>query len=303
MPEVTRILDVGRDSGALYIHRLDQVFPLASGNKAFKLIGHYLAARRAAKTHLLSFGGAWSNHLHALALLTSKAGWRSTAIVRGLYVDLDNPMLRDAQNLGMCIHRVNKADYAQRRNRAYLAQLKAQYPDAWIVPEGGDDALGRWGMRYLAESLRQSVPAGETLVVAAGTGATTHGLAQHLGSHAKLVSASVVKDEQLAQRLQLQCCVHNASFRLIDASGKGYGRMSAETFQAIEQLYRQSGVLLDPLYNGKAFAVAVELAKAGESVHLLHTGGVQGWRGFLSRGMLEPHPELTRAAKKMLFGV
>ena len=298
---MTRILGVGSDGGALSIHRLDQVFPLASGNKAFKLIGHYLAAQRATKTHLLSFGGAWSNHLHALALLASKAGWRSTAIVRGLYVDLDNPMLRDAQDLGMRIHRVNKTDYAQRRDRTYLTELQAQYPDAWIVPEGGDDALGRWGMRYLAESLKQSVPAGETLLVAAGTGATTRGLARHVGSHMKLVSALVVKDDQLAQRLQLQCRVHNASFRLIDASGKGYGRVSAETFQSIEQLYRQSGILLDPLYNGKAYAVAVELAQAGESVHLLHTGGVQGWRGCLSRGMLEPYPELTRAAKSMLL--
>ena len=298
---MTSISGVGRNGGALYIHRLDQVFPLASGNKAFKLIGHYLAALRSSKTHLLSFGGAWSNHLHALALLASKAGWRSTAIVRGLYVDLENPMLRDAQNLGMCMHRVSKAEYAQRRKRSYLSQLQAQYPDAWIVPEGGDDALGRWGMRFLAESLKLSVPAGETLLVAAGTGATIRGLAQHLGSHVKLTTALVVKDDQLAERLRLHCCVHQPSFRLIDASGKGYGRITAETMESIEHLYQQSGILLDPLYNGKAYAAAVDLAQSGESVHLLHTGGVQGWRGFLSRGMLAPYPEIERAAKNLLF--
>jgi len=298
IPDIERISSIGREGAALNIHRLDQVFPLASGNKAFKLIGHVLAAKRAGKSHLLSFGGAWSNHLHAMALLSAEANWRSTAIVRGLSADLDNPTLRDAQTLGMRMQRVSKDEYARRYDPVCIAELQQLYPDAWIVPEGGDDALGRWGLRYLAESLLQSIPSGDTLVVPAGTGATVRGLARCLQGRVKLVCALVVKDTQLAQKLDSHCRVSCPDFRLLDASGRGYGRISAETIQSIENLYQHSGVLLDPLYNGKALAVAVELADAGESVHLLHTGGVQGWRGFHSRGMLQNHPHLCRALEE-----
>lgn len=299
IPEVALIPGIGRAGGSVCIHRLDKVFPVASGNKAFKLLGHFLGAQRAGKSHLLSFGGAWSNHLHALSAFAASHSLQTTAIVRGLYVDLDNPVLADARRLGMSVHRVSKQEYARRRDPAYLAQLRLQYPDAWLIAEGGDDAHGRWGMRRLANTLRQSIPSGDTLVVASGTGATIRGLAMGLGEHLQLVSALVVKDDTLARRLEQLCRSHSPLFRLFDMSGRGYGRTTAEQLQEIERLYQSASILLDPLYNGKAWACAVALAEQGERVHLLHTGGAQGWRGFLSRGLLDQHPLLAEATAEL----
>ncbi|MGB0866530.1 MAG: 1-aminocyclopropane-1-carboxylate deaminase/D-cysteine desulfhydrase [Granulosicoccaceae bacterium] len=288
-------LDVGASrEGSLSIHRLDQLFPLGSGNKAYKLVGHCHAAQRAGRTHLISFGGAWSNHLHALAYFAHRAQLSCTAIVRGLYVDLDNPMLADARAQGMRVIKVSKQEYSRRRDRHYLKQLMRQYPGAWVIPEGGDDALGRWGVRKLANSLRQSIPEGDTLVVAAGTGATVRSLAQQLGARNRLVAALVVNDAKLAKRLEQLGSVHCPRFQVVDASGSGYGRISDAQLRHLQRLVVRSGILLDPLYNGKAYAVATELASKGERVHLLHTGGLQGWRGFLSCDLLAFYPELAR---------
>lgn len=287
--------------GSIVVHRLDQLFPVASGNKIYKLLAHLQAARRANKSQLLSFGGAWSNHLHALAVFAQQVQLQSTAIVRGLYVDIDNPMLSDARARGMTVELVSKQHYAQRRNPAYLAELKARFPDAWLIPEGGDDAYGRWGLRYLASTLMRQMPRGETLVLASGTGATVRGLALSMQAHAKIVSALVVDDAPLARRLEHLCRMSSQDFRLFDCSGAGYGRVDAALLQSLEQFYQQSGVLLDPLYNGKALALAQRLAQQGERVHLLHTGGVQGWRGFLQRGLLAPYPTLSKQAAELAY--
>ena len=121
----------------------------------------------------------------------------------------------------------------------------------------------------------------------------------HLGHHLKLVAAPVVKDDQLVRQLNHSRRAKDFDFRVIDASDKGYGRLSPELIRSVETLYQREGILLDPLYNGKAYSVAQALAEAGESVHLLHTGGVQGWRGFANRGLLAPYPVLTQAVANM----
>jgi len=301
VPDIHSVSLQGGGDEKIFIHRLDQLFPLASGNKIYKLLGHLQAARRANKTQLLSFGGAWSNHLHALAIFARHFNLRCTGFVRGLYVDIDNPMLKDARAAGMDVRLLSKQEYARRRDPLFLAELRSQYPNAWIIPEGGDDAYGRLGLHHLAAALTQSIPAGETLIVASGTGATVRGLAMGLREHVQLVSALVVNDQQLAQKLDLLCRLPCDNFRLFECSGAGYGRVDTKLLQQLERLYLQSGVLLDPLYNGKAWPLAKKLTRQGERVHLLHTGGVQGWRGLLSRGLLAQHRELSYAASHLEF--
>ncbi len=299
VPDVQQMSELCQGKGELWLHRLDQVFPLSTGNKAFKLIGHYLAAKKAGKAHFLSFGGAWSNHVHALAHFSEQVNFRSTVIIRGHYADLNNATLADAANQGMSFLRVDRQEYRQRYERAYLQKLKADNPDAWLIAEGANDRLGRWGLTLLADSLKQSIPAGDTLVVASGTGATVRGLAAGLTDHAKLVSALVVRDPTLANELKLQCQRSSPDFRLIDAAGAGYGRVSGEQLTQLQRVFEETGVLLDPLYNGKAWAAAAALADAGERVHLLHTGGLQGWRGMQERHRLAEYPLLDHAVTEL----
>ncbi len=301
-PQVEVLCGLGASKVDLSVHRLDQCCPVACGNKAYKLVGHFRAAERANKKHILSFGGAWSNHIHALAHYSAQHQLSSTAIVRGLHVDPNNRMLIDAERSGMNIVRVSKDDYACRHEREYLKQLRHKYSDAWIIPEGADDAYGRLGMAKLASVLKKSIPCGETLVVASGTGATVRGLAVALKNHVKLVAALVVQDPDLAARLKYLGSINNTGFRVVDASGRGYGQVDEKQLDRSQRILEDEGLLLDPLYNGKAWQIAVALAQQGERVHLLHSGGVQGWRGFLARNLLEKHRVLKQAVEELDFG-
>lgn len=276
----------GTGGSGLHIHRLDRITPNGVGNKAYKLLGHIEAARRRSKEQLLSFGGAYSNHLHALSACAARMGWGSVGIVRGMHVDLENPTLLDLSKNGMMLHRVNKSDYVRRHDKVYIDQWQQKYPDAWIIPEGANDRYGRLGFRHLARVLQGSISQGETLVVPVGTGATVQGLMAGLGGHLRIMAVPVAKDRRLFAQLRRLEQGTDTSFRWADASGKGFACLSDKELNAAETLFAETGVLLDPVYGCKAFQVASALARQGERVHLLHTGGLQGWRGFYGRGLL-----------------
>lgn len=277
----------------LTIHRLDQITPGGVGNKVYKLLGHIEAAQRHGKNQLLSFGGAYSNHLHALAACASAMGWGSIGVVRGLHADPTNPTLLDLSNNGMIIHRVGKDEYLRRHEKDYQDLWRQKYPDAWLIPEGGNDRYGRLGLRALARALQVSIPADETLVVPVGTGATVRGLMAGLDKRIRVVAVLVAKDRQLFEQLsQLEQRDYRAC-RVVDGSGRGFARPSADELHSAETLFAETGVLLDPVYGCKAFQVASTLAQQGERVHLLHTGGLQGWRGFYSRGLLQTCQEIS----------
>lgn len=276
----------------IHIHRLDQITPYGIGNKVYKLLGHIGAAERRSKTQLLSFGGGYSNHLHALAICASHMGWGSIGVVRGLNVDINNPTLSDVSDHGMVIRRVSKREYLNRHSKLYLDKWRNEFPNAWIVPEGGNDRYGRLGVGCLGRALLATVPLGETLVVPIGTGATVRGLLSTIGNRFRIVGVQVAKDARLNQLLK-EIEQSSYEFKLVDASDNGFARPSDKDLSDAESLFARSGVLLDPIYGCKAFQVAKCLAEDGGRVHLLHTGGLQGWRGFYAQGMLKSYPNVS----------
>ena len=161
----------------LYIARLDLFDAAAPGNKWFKLQPNLDAARAAGKTGVLSFGGAWSNHLHALAATGREAGLRTHGMVRG---DASAPIsatLRDVMAQGMTLEFVTRAEYRQRANPDFLAELGDRYPDFHFVPEGGANAAGARGCIEIARRVCDVIRDVDYLACACGTGTTLAGLA------------------------------------------------------------------------------------------------------------------------------
>ena len=176
-------------ASAIDVLRLDQLDPQLSGNKAFKLFGHVQQAERQGITRLLSFGGPFSNHLHALAALGARCGMETTGVVRG-YVDLPlTPTLQDCRDLGMTLIFADKKTYARRYDPEYRQQLAAEH-GAFVIGEGGsggedtegngsgedEGAYGQVGCRWLVDGCRGY----DQIWLALGTGTTALGLARAL---------------------------------------------------------------------------------------------------------------------------
>ncbi|HET8710025.1 MAG TPA: hypothetical protein VFM32_01520, partial [Spongiibacteraceae bacterium] len=127
--------------------RLDQLDAAASGNKLFKLAENLQAARREGYARILSFGGAFSNHIHALALAGREAGFETVGIIRGEPEAAENPTLRDAAAAGMQLHFVDRGTYRCLTQKSFdsselMADLQRRFGPFYTVPEGGANRLG-----------------------------------------------------------------------------------------------------------------------------------------------------------------
>lgn len=193
--------------------RLDQAGGPAPGNKFFKLSGYLAEARRLGITRLVSFGGAWSNHLHALAATGHHLGLETIGIVRGEVhgatcgeQSIEQPgaricehpyeesaMLRDARRWGMQLVPVSRHEYRQRNSADYQRQIAARFAPCVLIPEGGASALGAQGCSAIAAMLRYSAHWARRIVLPIGTGTTLAGLAANLDEGYELIGVSALK--------------------------------------------------------------------------------------------------------------
>ena len=138
----------------LTIKRLDLIHPRISGNKFFKLKYNFFAAQQQGLRQVLTFGGAYSNHIAATAYAAQLVGFQSIGIIRGEELSTQdlNPTLQTAQDFGMQLHFVSRAEYRLRHESEYLQQLQRQYPQAFIIPEGGTNTLAIQGTQEILTS-------------------------------------------------------------------------------------------------------------------------------------------------------
>lgn len=254
--------------------RLDLLHPLISGNKAFKLHWHLHQAQQTGKRQLLSFGGAWSNHLLALAAAGQALGYQTVGLVRGEAVD--NPVLSRLHRLGMQLRFINREAYRQARQDPLSWQ--AQFPEAWIIPEGGADIQGVQG----AAEIQQCIPtAYRSIICACGTGTTLAGLLQTAPAHQFLLGIAVLKGASFLQtdiqrwlkqapqaRWQLETRFHCG----------GYARSSPALHDFLKAFAAQNTLPIEPVYTGKALYGLSQYLQEGnilpEPLLFLHTGGV-----------------------------
>jgi len=269
--------------------------PLSLGNKRFKLKPAIDPALTRQCESVLSFGGAYSNHLHALSILAGEAGLRSVGVVRGEASAALNPTLSDARRCGMQLEFVSRSEYRRRHDPNWQDQWREGYPGALLIDEGGssEEAV------RACTAMLDDVPAGflheiDVIACACGTGATVSGLFRRYRSSHLIRAYDVVGDASTTSRLTHWCTEPSTvtpgsshspdAPALVDASYGGYAVSDARQYQTIEHTMVDAGVLLDPIYTAKVCRrleddIEAGIFSSGTSVLPVHTGGLQGWRG------------------------
>ncbi len=269
--------------------RADLIHPLASGNKFYKLKPTIERAKHHKINTLLSFGGAYSNHIHALALSAKAQGMASIGIIRGEASYAKNPTLTDAREAGMQLQFVDRLTYKRRTDTPYLKQLQQRYPAALIIPEGGSNQNAVKGCMKLMAEVNELVDA-NIVTVAAGTGATAAGLACGTTKNQSVIAYAVLKDETLNKRIKKFIDIENKSVKVNvePADFGGYAKLDEQVLSFILEWLDKTGILLDPIYTGKMCMRLMQqidagMFKQGTTIAMLHSGGLQGWRGMQQR--------------------
>lgn len=275
---------------AVDVLRLDLHHELASGNKWFKLLPNLSTARRQGKTRVISFGGAYSNHLHALAAVGRAEGIETIACVRA---DVDaelSPTLLDAVGWGMALHFLSRSEYRRRHDAEFIAELAAEYPNSYVIPEGGANVLGAGGCGAIVDLLPDSGRDYTAVVLACGTGTSLAGVASKIAAGVSVIGIPVLKAEKFMAEdicaLLAELGGDRNNWRLDHRfHGGAYARLPSHMAEYMQQFEQQYGVLLDPVYTAKAsyalqYMVDNREFDEGSKVLLIHTGGLQGRRGY-----------------------
>lgn len=256
---------------------------LPGGNKFYKLYFNLKAARAAGKDTLVSFGGAHSNHLHALALACKTQGFKGRALVRGYAGAADTATLQDAKAAGVSIEFVGHREY----RRLCQSQQVAVSGNEYLIPEGGANALGEQGASYIGRAVQQQLGTDvQHVVMPAGTGSTLAGVASGLSGTSEALGISVLKGPP-GRSLYANGRGRQPGWKMLwGFCGKGYGRPLNTAMLAFWQQFEyNNGVLLDPIYTLKMLWAINRLAglgywRQGAQIVAVHTGGLQGRRGF-----------------------
>ncbi|OBY73681.1 1-aminocyclopropane-1-carboxylate deaminase/D-cysteine desulfhydrase [Acinetobacter gyllenbergii] len=264
----------------LTIKRLDLIHPQISGNKFYKLKYNLLAAQQQGLTQVLTFGGAFSNHIAATAYAAQRFGFESIGLIRGEELatrDL-NPTLQTAQDFGMQLHFVSRAEYRLRHEVEYLQQLQQQYPQAFIVPEGGSNALALQGTQeILSEDDRKNY---DVICCAVGTGGTIAGLIESSSEQQQILGFSALKGDFLKQDIQQWTKKSNWSLTDAYCCG-GYAKTTTELLQFMQHFEQQYAIPLEQVYTAKMMMGLFDLIQQpyfpeNSRILAIHTGGLQG---------------------------
>ena len=277
----------------LLLWRDDLANPDLPGNKARKLKHNLAAARQQGHRTLLTFGGAYSNHIAAVATAGRLFDFQTIGLIRGEAAAGLNPTLAQAAADGMALHYLDRTAYRQRLEPEFVAAQLAQFGPAYVLPEGGTNSLALAGCAELVAEIRQQTPF-DALAVAVGTGGTLAGLLTGLAGRHHAVGIAALKNGDFL-RGEIDALTQQATGRTFSNYSLetayhfgGYAKHSAELLAFVRQFRERHGVLLDPIYTGKLlFGVLNLIARGdfarGSTVVAIHTGGLQAWAGWQQR--------------------
>src|SRR5690606_18309293 len=266
----------------LFIKREDLIHPGISGNKYWKLfynINKYLALNPS-HPMVITFGGAYSNHITAVSALGNEMQMRTFGIIRGEEIAQkwhENPSLSGAHSNGMELRFVTREAY--RDKNSLTESLQKKFPQALIIPEGGTNEAAVEGIRHMLDERTKSF---DYLCTAVGTGGTLAGMSRFAEKHQKILGFKVVNDQSLNESvLRLSGC---DNFKLINSHDGGYGKITDGNIRFINKFSEKYGIQLDPVYTGKMMRSLFELIEEDffpDNCRILvfHTGGLQGIQG------------------------
>ncbi|WP_415897958.1 1-aminocyclopropane-1-carboxylate deaminase/D-cysteine desulfhydrase [Neptuniibacter sp. QD72_48] len=274
----------------LYLLRLDLTDEIVSGNKWFKLKYNLQHALENGYSCVLSFGGAYSNHIHALAKAGSLSGIKTMGVIRGEPEYADNPTLRDAKAWGMELCFVNRQEYRQRHDSEYLKTLKARFSNPLIVPEGGSNKFAVQGAREIItpEILAKVNP--DQIVLASGTGGTLAGVALSVPDIPVLGIPVLKKADFLFSDIENLMTESGAdptdNWDLdLEGHGGGYAKVSNDLIAFMDFMLKEHQLPLDQIYTAKMLSHLLKRIERGDyaegsTILAIHTGGLQGARSL-----------------------
>ena len=276
-----------KDAGVhITIKREDLNHPTVSGNKWWKL---KLNLEHAAKTHkstLLTFGGAYSNHIYATAAATFATGLKSIGIIRGDEIRPLNPTLKFAEQRGMQLYFISRTDYRNKTSSDSIDELKKQFGDFHLIPEGGSNLLAVKGCAIFAR--RELAPLEfDHVYLPVGTGGTVAGIICGLRGKKQITGVSVLKDGSFLEG-DIKALVHQLSGEsfsnwslLTGYHHGGYAKTTPALMSFIRQMKTEYDLPLDYVYTGKLLWALFKEIEAGAfqpgtRILMIHTGGLQG---------------------------
>jgi 1-aminocyclopropane-1-carboxylate deaminase len=268
----------------LWIKRDDLLHPIISGNKWRKLKYSLDHALSEGADTLISMGGAYSNHLHALAYVGKALGLKTIGLVRGEQPETLTPTLSDLQNWGMVLKFVSRFDYRLLRQYKGCYDLPGLKPRQYWLPEGGAQALA---LKGVAELVNEIDVAYDILCVPCGTGATLAGIIDMVPDQVSVMGFAALKNAEFLQTdveslLPRPCSNWQIN---MDYHFGGFAKTSAELMTFMADFEFKTGIPLEPVYTGKMIYAIYNLItkhtfKPGQRIIAVHTGGLQGKRGF-----------------------
>lgn len=273
----------------LWIKREDEIHPEVSGNKFRKLKYNILQAKKENQNTILSFGGAFSNHILATASAAKMEGLNSIGVIRGEELGEDlkatlssNPTLSKAYSYGMKFVFISREDYRKKSEPEMISKLNLELGDFYLVPEGGTNELAVKGCE---EILRKDDEQFDYICSCVGTGGTLAGLINTSSSNQKVLGYPALKGDFLKEEIEKFVSSKNNWELITDYNFGGYAKHPIELIQFINEFKKQTDIALDPIYTGKMMygildQVQNDKFSKGSKILVIHTGGLQGIKGI-----------------------
>jgi len=296
---------------SVYLRRDDVASEHYPGNKWYKLFYNLQFILAAGHKTVVSFGGAYSNHIHALAAMGRQYGLNTVGVIRGYKPKTLSPTLQDAEACGMRLLFLEHSAYRNKDLSPFSDLLAAEYggaagavmrgecserreieknPGYYCLPEGGDNLLGVHGCQAIGQAIQQHFSGDYTVCCAAGTGTTLAGIISAMPEHINCLGFSALKGKDtlsahITQRLRELSCSQQRWQIINDYHHGGYAKTTPELLQFMVSIEAANNMLLEPVYGAKMLWGIDQLAQAdywpqGSTVIAVHGGGVQGRRGF-----------------------
>lgn len=266
--------------------RIDQIHPEVSGNKWFKLKYNIEEAQLKGFSSLLTFGGAYSNHIVATAAAGKENGLSTIGIIRGEEHLPLNPTLALAKSMGMQFHYMDRETYRAKNSSNVVNSLKEKFRNVYLIPEGGSNDLAVKGTEEIISQLEDDY---DYICCPVGTGGTMAGLVNKARKGSKVLGFAALKGDFLLP--EVERFIHNPECEYeinSDYHFGGYAKANNQLIDFINDFKQQTGVPLDPIYTGKMLYGVLDLYKKDyfgttNKIVVIHTGGLQGIAGFNSR--------------------
>lgn len=267
----------------LFIKREELLHPHISGNKYRKLYFNLKAAEELGYDTLLTFGGAFSNHIVATAYAAKERGFKSIGVIRGEELAFGelNPSLQFASSCGMQLHFVSREVYREKHTKEFFEQLQSKFGSFYMLPEGGTNELAVKGCEEILNKEDESF---SHIALAVGTGGTISGVIRSTLNHQYVLGFPALKGDFLKK--DICTFTSKSNWELItDYHFGGYAKITRELVDFMNDFYQKTGILIDPIYTSKMIYGIIDLAqkdyfKPSDRVLMIHTGGLQAIDGM-----------------------